>query len=303
MAANAASGQFGDGQDGADEATDGLTNQTFEGEACDADHAQAVGKLDPTTGAQAPSNNGQGPSVDGEAGAPIDNPFDGLGAGPSKAGGGTSGQKQQPRQVDYTTACQIAAISRSLQRLVGTLPSTTPIPRWDGRKVLSEIVSRQYRIHRMRQVQRTPVCVLVMGDVSGSCAWLSHLIMPVTYGLAKQCPMVLGTYTGDLDYEGTFWPDYIFGYQKHKFQHLPPMEDPSVEHWQQYKAAGITHLLVIGDVHGHWSYQCAADAGIKVLWCNPNKHLQPEQENIVARNIKYVLIQDKDIAGAISKLV
>jgi hypothetical protein len=304
MAADAASGQFGDGQDGADKATDGLTNQTSVDEACDADHAQAMGRLDPTKGAQDPTDDGQSPSADGDAGAPIGNPLEGLDASPSRVGGGVSGQKQQPRLVDYKTASQIAAISRGLQRLVGTLSSTTPIPLWEGHKVLSEIVSHQYRIHRMRQVQRTPVCVLVMGDVSGSCAWLSHLIMPVTYGLSKQCPMVLGTYTGDLGQEGTFWPDCVFGRQKHKFRYLPPMDNPSVALWKQYKAAGITHLLVIGDAHGHYSYKCASDAGIEVLWCNPNEWIQPEQDIIAHYNINYVLMgNENDIAGAINKLI
>jgi hypothetical protein len=81
------------------------------------------------------------------------------------------------------------------------------------------------------------------------------------------------------------------------------MDNPSVALWKLYKTAGITHLLVIGDVHGHRSYRSAADVGIEVLWCNPNADIQPEKEEIAKRNIKYVLIQDNDIAEAISKLV
>jgi len=206
--------------------------------------------------------------------------------------------------VNYKAAKQVAAISCSLQKLLGTLSSTTSIPRWDGRKVVAELVNRQTRIHRMHQVQRTPMCVLVIGDVSGSCKWLADLVMPIVFGLAKSSPMVVGTYTGDQGREGTFSPDSIIGRQSYKFRHLPSMMDnPSTNRWKKYNAAGITHLLVIGDVQGYYSYVSAADAGIKVLWCNPNKHLQPEQKDISAYDIKYVLIQDKDIAGAISKLI
>ena len=304
MAANAASGQSGEGDRGADEATAGLTNQTTIGESRGADQHQAVGQPDPTLGSRDPIVDGHGPfTVDGDdVGSPIDETSEELDANSSERNKGVNG-KQQPPLVDFNAARQIAAISRSLQNLVGALSSTTPIPRWDGRKVVTELVSRQNRIHRMRQVKRNPVCVLVIGDVSGSCAWLSDLVMPIVFGLAKRCPMVIGTYTGDLSHEGSFWPDRIIGRQSYKFRHLPPMDNPSVALWKKYNAAGITHLLAVGDVHGHYSYKCAADAGIKVLWCNPNACLQPEEKEIVKRNIKYVLIQDKDIAGAISKLV
>jgi hypothetical protein len=243
-----------------------------------------------------------GLSVDGDVGSPIDEISEELDVDSSERSKDVSG-KQQPQLIDFKSASQIAAISRSLQNLVGTLSSTTPIPRWDGRKVVVELVRRQNRIHRMRQAQRTPVCVLVLGDVSGSCAWLSDLIMPVVFGLAKRSPMVIGTYTGDLRHEGTFWPDRLIGRQSYKFRQLPPMDQPSVALWKLYKAAGITHLLVIGDAHGHRSYKSAADAGIEVFWCNPNEDVQPEKKEITKRNIKYVLIQDKDIARAISKLV
>jgi hypothetical protein len=60
---------------------------------------------------------------------------------------------------------------------------------------------------------------------------------------------------------------------------------------------------VIGDAHGHRSYKSAADAGINVLWCNPNEDVQPDKKEIAKRNIKHVLMQDEDIARAISKLV
>jgi hypothetical protein len=60
---------------GADEATDGLTNQKFVSEACDADQVQAMGKLDPTKGAQDLTNYGYGLSADGVVGTPIGNPL------------------------------------------------------------------------------------------------------------------------------------------------------------------------------------------------------------------------------------
>jgi hypothetical protein len=81
------------------------------------------------------------------------------------------------------------------------------------------------------------------------------------------------------------------------------MDRPSVALWKLYNAAGITHLLVIGDAHGHRSYKSAADAGINVLWCNPNEDVQPDKKEIANRNIKYILMQDEDIARAISRLV
>jgi hypothetical protein len=243
-----------------------------------------------------------GPSVDGEVGSPIDEISEELDVDSSERSKDVSG-KQQPQLIDFNSASQIAAISRSLQNLVGSLSSSTPIPRWDCRKVVVEMISRQSRVHRMRQVQRTPACILVMGDVSGSCAWLSGLTMPVVFGLAKRYPMIIGTYTGDLSHEGTFWPDHLIGRQSYKFRQLPPMDRPSVALWKLYKAAGITHLLVIGDAHGHRSYRDAATAGIKVFWCNPNEDVQPDKEKIANSNIKYILMQGEDIAGAISRLV
>jgi hypothetical protein len=302
MVANATTGQSGEGACGTDEATAGLTNQTTIDESRNTDQHQAVGQPDPTLDLRDSMVDTNGLSVDGDVGAPIDEISEEFDVNSSERNTDVSG-KQQPQLIDFKSASQIAAISRSLQNLVGTLSSNLPIPRWDGRKVVEELVSRQNRIHRMRQVQRTPVCVLVVGDVSGSCEWLSNLTMPVVFGLAKRCPMVIGTYTGDLGREGTFWPDRIIGRQAYKFRHLPPMDYPSVALWKLYKAAGITHLLVVGDVHGHYSYRNAADAGINVLWCNPNKRLQPDEEEIAKRNIKYILIQDEDIARAISKLV
>jgi hypothetical protein len=303
IAANAASGQSDKGERGADEATAGLTNQPTIDESRNADQHQAVGQPDPTLGLRDSMVDTNGLSVDGDVGAPIDEISEELDVNSSERRNVNVSGKQQPQLIDFKSASQIAAISRSLQNLVGTLSSTTPIPRWDGRKVIVELVSHQNRIHRMRQAQRTPVCVLVVGDVSGSCAWLSDLIMPVVFGLAKRCPMVIGTYTGDLGHEGTFWPDRVVGRQSYKFRQLPPMDRPSVALWKLYNAAGITHLLVIGDAHGHRSYKSAADAGINVLWCNPNEDVQPDKKEIAKRNIKHVLMQDEDIARAISKLV
>jgi hypothetical protein len=303
MAANAAIGQSDEGERGVDEATAGLTNQPTTDESRNADQHQAVGQPDPTLGLRDSMVDTNGLSVDGDVGSHIDKISEELDVDSSERSTDVSGQKQLPQLVDFKSASQIAAISRSLQNLVGNLSSTTPIPRWDGRKVVVEMVSRQSRVHRMRQVQRIPVCVLVVGDVSGSCEWLSDLIMPVVFGLAKRCPMVIGTYTGDLGHEGTFWPDRVVGRQSYKFRQLPPMDRPSVALWKLYNAAGITHLLVIGDAHGHRSYKSAADAGINVLWCNPNEDVQPDKKEIAKRNIKHVLMQDEDIARAISKLV
>jgi hypothetical protein len=72
-----------------------------------------------------------------------------------------------------------------------------------------------------------------------------------------------------------------------------------IDGWRSLKAAGISHMLVFGDAHGTTGYRAAAEAGIRLLWANPNRSIAP----VDTAWCDYTLIADGDIAAAVENLI
>ena len=200
---------------------------------------------------------------------------------------------------------RIAAALKRLSDIVGQ-NSTTATPRWDVRALTRELVSRRVALHRARQTAPQPRYVLVMPDMSGSCAHIARVTAAVAAGLAATDSRIIvaPTCTGGLP-EGVIAAEAVYGKcaelvrQVMKQRRTDRLSD--VHDWQALKAAGVTHILVMGDVHGHASYEAARDAGVKVIWCDPNAKTMPVKDT---RGMAYVEISNmRSIAKAIERAI
>jgi hypothetical protein len=102
--------------------------------------------------------------------------------------------------------------------------------------------------------------------------------------------------------EGSLYPSSIVGRGAHRFTRLAPIigngHGDDVEGWRRLRAAGVSHVLIFGDAHGSAGYRAAYEAGIHVLWCNPNAHIAPSDTSWC----DYATIRDGDIAAAVETL-
>jgi len=200
---------------------------------------------------------------------------------------------------------EVARIARALSRLVADATRTEPSPLWDGERVVRELISRQVRLHRMRRNMPAVKGLLVLYDVSGSCAWIAARTWGIAEALAKRYSAFYAAQTPATEdcAEGSLDPAGIVGRGAKRFAKLPPIigdgYGDDVAGWRRLKNAGISHLLVFGDAHGTAGYHAAAKAGIKVLWANPNACIAPRN----TAWCDYTLIADEDIAGAVETLV
>jgi hypothetical protein len=239
-------------------------------------------------------------------------------------GGGGGGGWGGGHAVDFARECialspvDAATIRAALSRLLDVVGPRTDriIPRVDGRALVRELVSRRYAIHRAYQRQPQPRLLMVMPDMSGSCAHIARITGGVAISLARHDDriVVAPTAWGRSSLEGLIGD--VLG--RHASLVLETMAECArrdgmldkfgeyVAHWQALKAVGVTHLLVLGDVHGHKSYRCAAAAGVRVLWCDPNADTMRVYKQEIAMMAAYVHVRDasaRAVADAISEAV
>lgn len=177
----------------------------------------------------------------------------------------------------------VAEVLRALQRLAALARRQEPTPRWDAHRVVRELVSRQVRLHRMRQDAPTIRAALLVYDLSGSCAWIAARLAGIATWLAAHEPRIVVAPTGGhiCGYrysEGIIVRDEISG-RSPVLQAIRRLAPEVIEHAQDYHAlrrVGVSHMLVLGDAHGHEGYQAAVDAGIDVRWVNPNPDIAPD---------------------------
>lgn len=80
--------------------------------------------------------------------------------------------QQSDMERHYTEQHPAAkCVVRAIRRLVDDLGAYGDVtPKWDGRKLITEISARSYRIARARQERAEPPVVLILIDASGSCS-------------------------------------------------------------------------------------------------------------------------------------
>jgi hypothetical protein len=172
--------------------------------------------------------------------------------------------------------------------------------------VVRELVTRQVRLHRMRRDVPAVRGLLVLYDVSGSCDWIAARTWGIAAALASRYSGLYAAATpapGIGHAEGSLAPAEIVGRGAYRFRRLSPIvgsgHGDDVDGWARLKAAGISHLLVLGDGHGARGYRAAAESGIRVLWCNPNEDIAPANTAWCAA---YTIIANGDIAAAVETL-
>jgi hypothetical protein len=227
--------------------------------------------------------------------------------------------------VDFASECvalqdrEAAEISAALRRLLDVVgaKSDRVMPRVEPRALVRELVSRRYAIHRAYRRQPQPRMLMFMPDMSGSCAWIARITGGVATSIAKTDDRVLvcPTAWGSSHHEGVIG-EVIGTHAPLVVQALVPMrkrlsieesflgENP--KHWEVLRAIGVTHLLVLGDVHGHRAYTAAAKAGVRVLWCDPNARTMVVNKSERNQMAAYVAITDgspRAITAAIRKAV
>lgn len=198
----------------------------------------------------------------------------------------------------------VARIARSLTRLMADATKPDPSPLWDGRRVVRELVSRRYSMARMRRDVRAPKAVLVLYDMSGSCAWIADRTWGIAQALATRYSALLAAPTASAaGEEGTLAPEEIEGRSPivRALRRHAHIWRGDAEGWRAVRAAGITHMLVFGDAHGIDGYLAASVAGIKVLMANPNPNIAPHPYHIAAL-AGYTEIAGDDIASAVEAL-
>jgi len=293
----------GRGDSGADEVTEGMGSHTIDRSSSSADK-EPVGTRCPATGdEEAGDGSWSEPEAAGDAGAPEADSQSASGS--SRRHGDCSGEGGGALKVSPLLArvTQVARIARALSRLMADATRPEPSPLWDGKRVVRELVSRQVRLHRMRRDVPAVKGLLVLYDVSGSCAWIADRTFGIAEALAKRYSRLFAAPTpSPFGGEGSLDPTQIIGRDVKRFAKLPPIlgygYGDDVTGWRRLKAAGISHILVFGDAHGTAGYQAAAEAGIRVLWANPNPNIAPDATDWC----DYTLISDDDIAAAVEKL-
>lgn len=80
--------------------------------------------------------------------------------------------QQSDMERRYTELHPVAkSVARAIRRLVDDLGAYGDVvPKWDGRKLITEISARSYRIARARQERAEPPVVVILIDASGSCS-------------------------------------------------------------------------------------------------------------------------------------
>jgi hypothetical protein len=288
----------GRGDCGADEATDGLGSQPGDMDSPSADEEPAGNRRPAEGGGETVDGKTSEPKASGDAGAPDE--ADSQGASGDRRGGAV---KVSPA---LARVAEIARIARALSRLTADASRPEPSPLLDGRRVVRELVTRQVRLHRMRRDVPAVRGLLVMHDVSGSCSWIAARTWGIAAALAARYGGLYAAATpapGIGPAEGSLDPSRIVGRGAYRFSRLAPIvgsgHGDDVDGWSRLRAAGISHLLVLGDGHGEHGYRAAAESGIRVLWANPNAHIAPANTAWCAA---YTIIADGDIAAAVETL-
>jgi hypothetical protein len=283
----------GRGDDGADEATEGMGSHPTDDRSADADDEPAGNRCPAEGGAESVGGETcDEPQAYGDAGAPE--------ADSHNAPAGCVA-KVSPSLARVT---EVARIARALSRLMADATSPEPSPLWDGRRVVREMVARQARVHRMRRDVRAVRGLLVLYDVSGSCESIAARTWGIAAALASRYSgfYAAATPVAACGAEGSLDPSSIVGRGAHRLARLAPIvgngHGDDVEGWARLKNAGVSHILVFGDAHGTAGYRAAAEAGIHVLWANPNAHIAPSDTSWC----DYTTIRDGDIAAAVETL-
>jgi hypothetical protein len=279
------------GDHGADEVTEGMGSRPIDDHFTPADDEPVGTRCPAEGGVESVDGNLRAPQDSGDAGAP-ESDFQGA----FSRGGGAV--KVSPTLARVT---EVARIARALSRLMSDATRPDPSPLWDGKRVVRELVTRQVRIHRMRRDVHAVKGLLVLYDVSGSCAWIADRTWGIASALASRYAGLLAAPTSSCaGAEGSLDPREIVGRTARMYAGLPPITGygDDVERWRMIRAAGVSHMLVLGDAHGTPGYRAASEAGIRVLWANPNAHIAPRDTAWCV----YTLIRDDDIASAVETL-
>jgi hypothetical protein len=283
----------GKGDDGAEEATEGMGSHLTDDVSTSADE-EPDGNRCPAKG-DAESVGGETcdqPQASGDAGAPEADSQD-----------APSGRVAKVSPA-LARVAEVTRIARALSRLVADATRPEPSPLWDGKRVVREITSRQVRMHRMRRDVPAPRGLLVLYDVSGSCESIAARTWGIAAALAARYSgfYAAATPASGGDAEGSLDPSSIVGRGARRFARLAPIvgngHGDDVAGWARLKAAGVSHILVFGDAHGSAGYRAAYEACIHVLWCNPNAHIAPSDTSWC----DYTTIRDGDIAAAVETL-
>lgn len=77
-------------------------------------------------------------------------------------------------------------VARAIRRLVEDLGAYGDVvPKWDGRKLITEISARSYRIARARQERAEPPVVVFLVDASGSCSSVAEPLLGAAIEAAR----------------------------------------------------------------------------------------------------------------------
>jgi hypothetical protein len=278
------------GESGTDEVTEGMGSRPADTSSPSADNEPAGDRCPAEGGGEAVDGTTATPQAEGDAGAPEADDSQGA-----SGNGGGCAVKVSPT---LARVAEVARVARALSRLLADATRPDPSPLWDGRRVVRELVTRQVRIHRMRRDVPAIKGLLVLYDMSGSCAWIAARTWGIAAALAERYTSMYAAPTcSEAGGEGSLAPEEIVGRDVRRFRKLPPIggygED--VDGWRRIRAAGVSHLLALGDAHGEPGYRAAAAAGIRVWWCNPNEDIAPRETSWC----EYTLIRNGDIAAAV----
>jgi hypothetical protein len=282
------------GDCGTDEVTEGMGSRPIDCNSMLAD--------DKPDGTRCPAMGGM-ESIDGNTREPKASQGD-AGAPEADFHSASSGCVVKVSQA-LAKVSEVARIARALSRLMADATRHEASPLFDGKRVVHELVTRQFRVHRMRRDVPAVKGLLVLYDVSGSCDWIADRTWGIAESLAKRYDGFYAAKTPAIGRdcsEGSLSPSDIVGRNNKRFSKLPPIvgkgHGDDVSGWVLLKAAGISHILVFGDAHGTAGYRAAFEAGIRILWVNPNKNIAPYDKSWC----EYALINDGDIAEAVEKL-
>jgi hypothetical protein len=203
--------------------------------------------------------------------------------------GGVSGQQTHDAAgiLETRDRLRLRSALRRLAAVVGRR-STRATPRWDAPALVREIVSRRVCLPAARQYEKMPSGVLITTDWSMSCIQVSALLEEAAKDLAGLPGVVVCPTAVSFDdlggSEGIVVPSRMYGDRamvralRRTMDERHAAFDPAG--WKPIRAGGISHVLALGDVHGYWAYRAAADAGLTVMWVDPNADTMPVDEDL-----------------------
>lgn len=146
--------------------------------------------------------------------------------------------------------------------------------RYDGRRLIKELVARRYALHRARREEHAIRDIVIAVDVSGSCAGVVDSTYAAALSAARVLPRERVTVITHSNGYCVNTTQYCPAWMKTTLARWPAVardyfstsqQEASREVWQEIAARRPGMVLVLGDLDSAWAHDILHDAGVRVV--------------------------------------